>query len=108
MALVARAARVGLRAQPLRARFTKSPSRSFAGGHGPEFDPKNPGLVSIVMDNWIGLKGMVPRVRDGWYWHDPSGAGAVSAGLASQIITAKVRHPNPRLAAATMVAPGEI
>jgi hypothetical protein len=39
----------------------------------------------MVMDNWVGLKG----VRDGWYWWDPKGHGAVSAGLASQILTLK-------------------
>lgn len=49
------------------------------------FDPKKPGVVSMAMDNWVGLKG----VRDGWYWWDPSGHGKVSAGLASQILTLK-------------------
>ena len=49
------------------------------------FDPKKPGVVSMVMDNWVGRAG----VRDGWYWWDPKGRGAVSAGLASQILTLK-------------------
>ena len=49
------------------------------------FDPKKPGMVSMVMDNWVGRAG----VRDGWYWWDPKGRGAVSAGLASQILTLK-------------------
>ena len=39
----------------------------------------------MVMDNWVGKGG----VRDGWYWWDPKGHGAVSAGLASQILTLK-------------------
>ena len=39
----------------------------------------------MVMDNWVGKGG----VRDGWYWWDPKGHGAVSAGLASQILTMK-------------------
>ena len=49
------------------------------------FDPKHPGVVSMVMDNWVGKGG----VRDGWYWWDPKGHGAVAAGLASQILTLK-------------------
>ena len=34
-----------------------------------EFDAKNPGAISCVIDNWVGLNSMfMPVVRDGFLW----------------------------------------
>jgi hypothetical protein len=85
---VAAAVRRAPHGAPIARQFRATPA-ARGGGGGPEFDPKTPGMVSLVMDNWVGFSKTGPRIRDGWYWWDPSGAGAVSAGLASQIVTAK-------------------